>query len=180
MAEPFIGEIRVFAGNFAPKGWAFCNGQLLPIQQYAALFTVLGITYGGDGRTNFALPNLMDAAPIHQGAGSGLTPRTLGEALGAAGVTLNIQSMPAHAHLAQASTGQGTTNNPSGNVFSETPSSGGHGGQVPMYSPTSASLKNMNAQALSSSGGDQPHNNMQPYLSINFIIALQGIFPSRG
>jgi len=177
MPEPFLGEIRIFAGNYAPEGWALCNGQLLPITQNTALFSILGATYGGDGTRMFALPNLVGCAPLHQGAGPGLTPRTIGETIGEESVTLTIDNLPMHTHHAVASSGSGSTGSPVGTVFSESPSPGPHRPQVPLYSanPTVP----MNGQALSSVGDGQPHNNMQPYLGLNFIIALQGIFPSR-
>ena len=177
MAEPYIGEIRVFAGKFVPDGWAFCNGQLLPIAQNTALFSILGTAYGGDGKTTFALPNLMGRAPVHQGTGSGLTPRSVGDEFGVDTVTLTTSTMPTHTHYARAATGQGSTEDPTGNVFAESPPLVRHGPQTAMYSPTpNASLT---GQALSSTGQNQPHNNMQPYLGLNFMIALQGVFPSR-
>lgn len=177
MADPFIGEIRVFAGNFAPQGWALCNGQLLSIQQNTALFSILGIAYGGNGTTNFALPNLMGSAPVHQGTGPGLTSRNVGSAFGEPVVTLAVNNLPRHTHLAQATTGEGSTGNPKDNFFAETPSAGRHGAQEPMYGTTANA--SFSPQALSSSGGNQAHNNMQPYLGLNFIIALEGIFPNR-
>lgn len=172
MAEPFLSEIRIMSFNFPPKGWAFCNGQLLPINQNQALFALLGTTYGGNGQTNFALPNLQGRTPIHRGAGF-----TLGQAAGAEAVTLNISQIPSHTHFLSArapSDSSGNTNLPAGNFFSNTApaelynnSGGGSGLQAPI------------AGTISVAGSSQPHNNMAPYLVLNFCIALQGIFPSQ-
>ncbi len=169
--EPFIGEIAMFAGNFAPRNWAFCDGQLLPIAQYQALFSLLGTTYGGDGQTTFALPDLRGRFPLHPGSGSGLTPRSLGETGGAEAVALTIASMPSHTHAANASTGEGAFDTPQDAVHGR-PASG-----IPQYAtgPNTA----MAGDAIGTTGGDRTHNNMPPYLGINFIIALQGVFPSR-
>lgn len=175
MSEPFIGEIQIFAGNFAPRGWAFCNGQIMSIMQNTALFSIVGITYGGDGKTTFALPNLMGRAPMQQGAGTGLTPRTLGQQGGAAAVTLLPNQMPAHTHVAQGYDGGATTANTNGNIWAKTT-----GGRTPPpFYASEAPNVSMSPQAIGVAGGSQPHNNMQPYLGVNFIIALQGIFPSR-
>jgi len=164
MAEPYLSEIRIFSFNFAPKGWAFCNGQLLPINQNQALFALLGTTYGGNGQTTFALPNLRGRVPIHMGNG-----HTLGEAAGSTSVTVNIQQLPTHIHALQATNNNGAVGNPTGAFL---------GGVNNMYlDPTS--LTTMAPGSVSSVGGSQPHNNMMPYLTLNFIIALQGIFPSR-
>ena len=166
MAEPFLSEIRVFSFNFAPKGWALCNGQLLPINQNQALFSLLGTTYGGDGRVNFALPNLQGRVPIHTGNG-----HTLGERAGEPAHTLSIAEMPAHAHSAQASAAAGTQNVPANNmVLSQR--------AAEIYRAPS-SLAPMVAGTLANLGGSQTHLNMQPFLTINFCIALQGIFPSQ-
>jgi microcystin-dependent protein len=164
MSEPFLSEIKIVSFNFPPKGWALCNGQLLPINQNQALFALLGTTYGGNGQTNFALPNLRGQVPIHMGNG-----HTLGEQAGNTSVTLNQSQMPQHLHLAQASPNLGATPLAVGSVLAaasnvyRTPDS-----------PTALS-----PQTVSNVGGSQPHNNMMPYLVLNFIIALQGIFPSR-
>jgi microcystin-dependent protein len=166
MAEPFLSEIRIMSFNFAPKGWALCNGQLLPINQNQPLFALLGTTYGGNGQTNFALPNLQGALPIHLGDG-----HTLGEAAGATSVTITQQTMAQHLHFAQ-----GTSNN-SGNVA--TP--GGAllaASNVTVYGPP-ASLVALDPSSVSNVGGSQAHNNLMPYLVLNFCIALQGIFPSQ-
>lgn len=164
MAEPFLSEIRIFSFNFAPKGWALCNGQLLPINQNQALFALLGTTYGGNGQTTFALPNLRGRAPVHTGNG-----HTLGEAAGSTSVTVNLQQMPQHTHLLQASQTNGDTPSPTNTVLAGTPAN--------IYGPA-ASLTTLNPVNVTSVGGSQPHNNMMPYLTLNFCIALQGIFPS--
>jgi microcystin-dependent protein len=171
MAEPFLSEIRIFSFNFAPKGWALCNGQLLPINQNQALFSLLGTTYGGNGQTNFALPNLRGRAPDHEGNG-----HTLGEAAGSTAVTLNIQQLPTHTHflnnnmaVVDANT-NATLGAPGGNNWAN------NGKAIWATSPPNAV---MNPQAVGNVGGSQPHTNMQPYLVLNFCIALQGIFPSQ-
>jgi microcystin-dependent protein len=171
VAEPFLSEIRIFSFNFPPKSWALCNGQLLPINQNQALFSLLGTTYGGDGRVNFALPNLQGRVPIHQGEG-----HTLGEVGGTPTVTITQQTMPQHFHVLNASNQTGNSNNPSfqgtGHVLAQEP------GNVyaPSFSPAAASL---NPGSITNVGGSQPHDNMEPYLVLNFCIALQGIFPSQ-
>lgn len=176
--EPYIGEIRLFAGNFAPKGWEFCNGQLLSISGHTALFSILGISYGGDGKTNFALPNLSGSAPVHQGTGLGLTPRSVGQSFGSPTTTLTVETMPSHTHSARALAGDGSTGDPTNNVFAESPPPTRHGAQTQLYSTSpNASLAN---QALSQVGEGLPHNNMQPYLGLHFIISLEGEFPTRG
>ncbi|HEX6384975.1 MAG TPA: tail fiber protein [Anaerolineae bacterium] len=173
MSEPFIAEIRIFAGNFAPRGWAFCNGQLLPISQNTALFSLVGTTYGGDGRTTFALPNLQGRAPLHPGQGPGLTARQLGEQGGTESVTLSAAEIPNHAHALQAYSRPGDLADPAERSLARA-----SGGNVYQQN-SSTNMVQMDGQALADSGGSQPHNNMQPYLAINFIIALQGIYPSR-
>ncbi|MBL0386545.1 phage tail protein [Tumebacillus sp. ITR2] len=178
MSDQFLGEIRVFAGNFAPKGWAFCNGQLLPISQNTALFSILGTQYGGDGKVTFALPNLQGTAPMCQGAGAGLTPRSMGELVGSENVTLLTTEIPSHTHQAKAIAGAGNATDPSNHYWAETPFEGRHPVQTPLYAPTPD--QTLSPAALSASGGSQPHNNMQPYLALNFIIAMEGIFPPRG
>ena len=175
MTEPFIAEIRIFAGNFAPRGWAFCNGQLMPISQNTALFSLLGTTYGGDGRTTFALPNLQGAAPLQQGQGPGLSPYNLGQRGGETTVTLTSAEMPAHTHTPMANTVSSQVPTPAGNTWA--PPGAGRG--LNIYDASPGSSPQMNPNALSPSGGSQPHNNMPPYLTLNFIIALQGLFPSR-
>ena len=173
MSEPFIAEIRIFAGNFAPRSWAFCNGQLLPIAQNTALFSLIGTTYGGDGRSTTALPNLQGRAPMHPGRGPGLTSRRLGQRGGSEMVTLSEAQMPNHTHSLTAALQLGETGTPSTNTslaFSRG-ANAYHDGTPDV---------SMADQALPNVGGSQPHNNMQPYLTMNFIIALQGLYPSRG
>ncbi len=174
MASPFVAEIRIFGFNFPPKGWAFCNGQILPLSQNTALFSLLGITYGGDGKSNFALPNFQGAAPMQQGQGAGLSLRDLGEMGGEATVTLLESEMPAHAHAANAFSGGGSSQDPTNNVWASALVA--RQGQN-LYAPTAGAT--MNSGALAPSGGSQPHNNMMPYLVLNFCIALQGVYPAR-
>jgi microcystin-dependent protein len=174
MADAFIGEIRIFAGNFAPKGWALCNGQLMPLSQNTALFSLLGVTYGGDGKVTFALPNLQGRAPMQPGQGPGLTPRTLGETNGSQMVTLLPPQMPAHNHIPMAD----DTRN-SAKVEEPTGHAWGSGLRGTDIYTTEKSRTTMSPAALGAAGGSQPHNNMQPYLGVNFIIALQGDFPQR-
>lgn len=169
MSQPFIAEIKIFAGNFAPRGFAFCNGQLLPISQNTALFSLIGTTYGGDGRTTTALPNLQGRLPMHQGRGPGLTPRTLGQRGGAETVTLNSNQIPSHTHSLRGSSVAGDTTSPA----SAFPA------MAPIYEPTGSNLTNMADEAMLPAGGGQAHNNEQPFLALSFIIALQGLFPSR-
>ena len=177
--DPFIAEIRMFAGNFAPRGWAFCNGQLMAISQNTALFALLGTTYGGDGKSTFALPNMLDNAPMQPGQGQGLSLRDLGEMSGAESVTLLTSEIPIHTHNVQATTTNGNTDQPAGAALARGNFSfQGNSGAVPMYF-NGAPDTNMAFQAISPSGGGLPHNNMQPYLTLNFCIALQGIFPAR-
>ncbi len=172
MSEPFTAEIRIFAGNFAPRGWAFCNGQLLPIAQNTALFSLIGTTYGGDGRTTTALPNLQGRAPMHPGRGPGLTSRRLGQRGGVEHVTLSEAQMPNHTHQLRASQEDGDSLTPSS---ARLPGAGND-----MYRfPTGVSTGAMATQSLPSTGGSQEHNNMQPFLTMNFIIALVGLYPSR-
>ncbi|MEM7033147.1 MAG: tail fiber protein [Chloroflexota bacterium] len=169
MSEPFIAEIRIFAGNFAPRGWAFCDGQLLPIAQNTALFSLIGTTYGGDGRTTTALPNMQGRAPMHPGRGPGLTSRRLGEKVGAEIVTLSEAQIPSHNHTMRA-----YTQNP---AVTAVPSS-----IESINDPTFATTSDvdMASESLSTTGGGQAHSNVQPFLTLNYIIALQGLFPSRG
>lgn len=174
MADPFVAEIRIFPFNFAPKGWAFCDGQLLPLSQNTALFSLLGTTYGGNGKSNFALPDLQGRTPMHPGQGFGLSLHDLGETGGSETVTLLESEIPAHSHPIS---GQGSTanlNDPSGAVMAR-PFGGGN-----LYrTPAEAVMVQMSPDSLAPAGGDQPHNNMMPYLTVNFCIALQGVFPPR-
>ena len=166
MSEPFLGEIRAFGFNFAPRGWAMCSGQILPIAQNTALFSLLGTTYGGNGQTTFALPDLRGRAPVHQGQGPGLSNKSLGEQAGQETHTLIVTEMPAHTHSQPASNAEQDTNRPVNAV----PARGG------VYAGSGDGTF-MDANTLA--GGSQPHNNMQPYLALNYCIALEGIFPSR-
>ena len=170
MSEPFVAEIRIFAGNFAPRGWAFCDGQLLPISQNTALFSLIGTTYGGDGRSTTALPNLQGRAPMHPGRGPGLTAKRLGQRGGVETVTLSEAQMPQHNHTAVVTEEDGRDNDPSNTVYV------GAGDQ--MWGPAN-NMAPMSNQTLPDTGGSQAHNNMQPFLTMNFIIALVGLYPSR-
>jgi microcystin-dependent protein len=169
MSEPFVAEIRIFAGNFAPRGWAFCNGQLLPISQNTALFSLIGTTYGGDGRVTTALPNLEGRAPMHPGRGPGLTAKRLGERGGVETVTVTEAQMPNHNHRLQGSLEDGLATNAQDNWL---------GRGTDMYLAPQ-NLGDMDANLLPDAGGSQAHNNMQPFLTMNFIIALVGLYPSR-
>ena len=176
MADNFVGEIRIVGFNFAPVGWATCDGQLMPISQNTALFSLLGTFYGGDGKSTFALPNLQGSAPMAMGNGPGLTPRSIGETGGSQTVTLLTQEMPAHTHTPPGSTAGGDVNSPINASWAH-PHSGKTG--VDAYTANAANNVLMNPAALASTGGNQPHNNMPPYQVLMFIIALQGIFPPR-
>ena len=175
MADPFVAEIRIFPFNFAPKGWAWCDGQILPLSQNTALFSLLGTTYGGDGKSNFALPDLQGRAPMHPGQGPGLSLHDLGETGGSETVTLLESEIPSHAHALQGTVGVANQNSPGGLQFGR-PFGGGS-----MYKPPAgAPLAPLAFQAVAPAGGDQPHNNLMPYLTFYFCIALQGVFPPRG
>jgi microcystin-dependent protein len=165
MSQPYVGEIRLFAGNFAPNGWMFCNGQLLAISEYDVIFDLIGTTYGGDGQTTFALPNLQSRVPVHVGSGF-----VIGQMSGTETVTLTVNQIPAHTHPAQAASGGGTSNNPAGNVWANWP-----GSQFSDQGITAA----MNAAAVGFAGGSQSHDNRMPFLTLNFIISLFGIFPTQ-
>lgn len=169
MALPYIGEIRMFAGNFAPQGWMFCDGQLLPIAEYDALFTLIGTTYGGDGMATFALPDLRGRLPVHMGTGVGGS-FWLAETGGSEEVTLTLNQVPSHVHQLMAAGAGATSRNPVGHALGKAAASI----YVPTYAPTSLS-----AQAIGVSGGSQSHNNGMPYLCVNFIICLAGLFPSQ-
>jgi microcystin-dependent protein len=171
MSDPFVAEIRMVGFNFAPTGWAQCNGQLLPISQNTALFSLLGTFYGGDGKSTFALPNLEGSAPMHQGQGAGLSQRFIGEASGSEFITLIASEMPLHTHTATGRAFLGNNQFPGGQSWG--------GNQTARQYNANAPDGTMNFQALSISGGSLPHNNMPPYLVVNFIIAMQGVFPPR-
>jgi microcystin-dependent protein len=176
MANPYLGEIRMVGFTFAPVGWALCNGQLMSISQATALFALLGTTYGGDGKSTFALPNFQATAPLGYGNGSGLTPRTWGETGGEYTVTLLQSQMAQHNHGVACISGQGSLNSPANAVWA---SAKGDRVAPPLYAAAATNV-NMNATAIALAGGSQPHNNLSPFLTINFIIALRGIFPTRG
>jgi microcystin-dependent protein len=173
MSDPYIGEIRLFGFNFAPRGWAQCNGQLLAISQNTALFSILGTTYGGDGRTTFGLPNLQGRSALSFGQGSGLSHRSLGQSGGEAAVTLIDGQIPSHTHPVAASTNLGDQSSPANTVWAT-----GAGGRGQNFYASGADAA-MSSQAIGQAGGSQPHNNMPPYLALDFCIALQGVFPPR-
>jgi microcystin-dependent protein len=176
MADPFVAEIRVFPFNFAPRGWAFCDGQLLPLSQNTALFSLLGTTYGGNGKSNFALPDLQGRAPMYWGQGPGLSLYDLGETGGSETVSLLESEIPAHSHGMQASgadVSEEGTKQPAGAL------PGKQQGSNLIYGALGANQVNFAGEALAPAGGDAPHNNMMPYLTFNFCIALQGVFPPR-
>jgi microcystin-dependent protein len=171
MSNPFVGEIRIVPFNFPPIGWAFCNGQILSISQNTALFSLLGTTYGGNGTSNFALPNMQGRTPVHAGQGPGLSLVDLGETGGESEVTLLATEMPAHTHTANCNSGMGDQYGPPGNYWATDA-----GGNDEYSSVANASMA---AGAIATAGSSQPHNNLQPYLVLNFIIALQGVYPPR-
>lgn len=170
--DPFVAEIRIFPFNFAPKGWAFCDGQILPLSQNTALFSLLGTTYGGDGKSNFALPDMQGNVPMHPGQGPGLSLHDLGEMGGSSTVTLLESEMPSHAHFLMASNQPGEDPQAVGEAF-------GRSVGTNLYQASNAGLVSMYNVAVTPVGGSLPHNNLQPYLTLNFCIALQGVFPPR-
>ncbi|WP_286926343.1 MULTISPECIES: phage tail protein [Lysinibacillus] len=174
MADPYLGEIRIFAGNYAPRDWALCDGRLLSIAQYNALFSIIGITYGGDGKTTFQLPDLRGRAPMHYGDGPGLTTRTFAQPIGTSTVTLNETQMPIHKHRVQGSSVvAGGINNPTNAIW---------GSELAISAKPYVNVKNpvaMKVDIVKPQGGNQPHNNMQPFVAMNFIICLEGIFPQK-
>jgi microcystin-dependent protein len=170
MAQPYVGEIRMFAGNFAIAGWAYCNGQPMPISENETLFQLIGTTYGGDGQETFNLPNLQGRVPIHQGQGPGLSNRTIGEVGGVTDVTLTTQQLAGHSHFIQATQNLGNSGNPGGQVLAT-------GTNVSMFRVIAPNVP-FAANVISPVGGSQPHTNLMPYLTINFIISLFGIFPT--
>jgi microcystin-dependent protein len=174
MADPFVAEIRIFPFNFAPRGWAWCDGQLLPLSQNTALFSLLGTTYGGNGKSNFALPDLQGRAPMHPGQGPGLSLHDLGETGGSETVTLLESEIPSHPHTLRGNNNLGDSPSPPSNTLARF-------GTLNAYQQNSTqNLVAMAPEALAPAGGDQPHNNLQPYLTFYFCIALQGVFPPRG
>ena len=174
MADPFVAEIRIFPFNFAPRGWAFCNGQILPISQNTALFSLLGTTYGGNGQSTFALPDLQGRAPMHPGQGPGLSLHDLGETGGSETVSLLESEIPAHSHTMRANNSDGLQPTPTSNV-----SSAPGADRDLFWYKSSAPNQVMNVNASGLTGGSLPHNNLMPYLTLNFCIALQGVFPPR-
>ena len=170
MATPYIGEIRMFAGNFAPSGWAFCNGQIQAISQNSTLFALIGTTYGGDGVSTFALPDLQGRVPLCQGTGPGLTTRVIGEKAGTETVTVTSNQLPSHSHAVNAISTGATQPSPSSGLWAAGPA---------VYSSAAPSGGAMNAGAIGLSGGNQPHENMTPFLGVSFIISLFGVFPTR-
>ncbi len=172
MADPFVAEIRIFPFNFAPTGWAFCDGQIMPLSQNTALFALLGTTYGGDGKSTFALPDLQGNAPLCAGQGAGTSLYDLGQMGGAQFVTLLQSEIPFHNHTAQVSLSDATDQTPNGTLLAT-------GVGIGNYANTGGATTTLSGNALAPVGGDLPHNNMQPYLTLNFCIALQGVFPPR-
>jgi microcystin-dependent protein len=181
MSNPFLAEIRMFPFNFAPTGWAFCNGQLLPISQNTALFSLLGTNFGGDGKSTFALPNIQGNCVVDVGQGSGLSLYNVGDTGGSQNVTLLVTEIPSHSHDFNDKPGvDGTTNAAAGNVFGKTVfSNQGTNGVIFAYTPTAPGGTKLNPNAITFSGSSFPHNNMMPYLTLNFCIAMQGVFPPR-
>jgi microcystin-dependent protein len=176
MSQPYLGEIKMFGGNFAPKGYAMCNGQILAITQNTALFSLLGTNFGGNGTSNFGLPNLQGTFPVGAGQGNGLSPRVIGETGGESAVTLQSTQMPIHTHAAQCVSAGGNADDPTRAEWAIP-----HAGKSPIaaYTASTASNTPMNSAALPFVGGNLPHDNMPPYVVVNFIIALQGVFPAR-
>ena len=172
MADPFVAEIRIFPFNFAPKGWAWCDGELLPLSQNTALFSLLGTTYGGNGKSNFALPDLQGRAPMHPGQGPGLSLHDLGETGGSDTVTLLESEIPSHSHAVTASQSDGLERTPQNQLLAT-------GMGISQYQAPGP-LTTLSPNTVGVTGGDQPHNNLQPYLTLYFCIALQGVFPPRG
>jgi microcystin-dependent protein len=170
--DPFVAEIRIFPFNFAPRGWAWCDGQLLPLSQNTALFSLLGTTYGGNGKSNFALPDLQGRAPMHPGQGPGLSLHDLGETGGSETVSLLESEIPSHNHLVNTTNNRPTASAPGGMLTART--------NIYNDSPTAGMIQSMADTVITPAGGDQPHNNMMPYLTFYFNIALQGVFPPRG
>ena len=173
--DPFVAEIRIFPFNFAPTGWAFCDGQILPLSQNTALFSLLGTTYGGNGMSNFALPDFQGRTPMHPGQGPGLSLHDLGETGGTETVSLLESEIPSHSHTLRGSSDVADNNLPTNEMLAKPLGRGNN-----LFTATASPLVQMSDNALAPAGGDQPHNNMQPYLTLSFCIALQGVFPPRG
>lgn len=170
--DPFVAEIRIFPFNFPPVGWAFCDGQILPLSQNTALFSLLGTTYGGDGKSNFALPDMQGNAPMHPGQGPGLSLHDLGEAGGSDTVSLLESEIPFHSHGLVVSQADASDQSPVNEQFAT-------GIAIGTYAPPGSAITQLSASGIAPAGGDQPHNNLQPYLTLNFCIALQGVYPPR-
>jgi microcystin-dependent protein len=184
MATPYLGEVKMFGGNFQPRGFAYCNGQLLPISQNDALYALIGTTYGGDGVNTFALPDLQGRIPLHQGTGPGLSTRVIGEKAGAETVTLITTQLPSHGHQPVANNTDPTNDAPAANTMPCRPKQSTGGNTAALYTdstktPVAGDLKPMLAGLIGNAGGNQPHDNMMPFLCITFIIALEGVFPSQ-
>jgi microcystin-dependent protein len=178
MANPYLGEIRLFAFGYAPQGWMLCNGQTLSIAQYSALYSLLGTTYGGDGVTTFNLPNLQSRVPVHFGQGAGLSSYSMGEATGSETVTLNATQMPSHTHAVNATTGSGSQSSPAGNYLAS-PGASPHGTTVAPYAPSnSGNATTLSGATIGAAGGSQPHSNLQPVLCVSFCICVSGLFPA--
>ena len=180
MSNPFVAEIRIFGFNFAPLGWAMCNGQILPISQNTALFSLLGTTYGGNGTSTFQLPNLEGSVPLQPGQGPGLSDYFLGQEGGSTTVTLQTSEIPAHPHLANADTGVANSGSPSGNVYKEGQTTNSPPEAIASYNNSLPPMVALNPQTIGFTGSSFPHNNVMPTLVLNFCIALQGVFPPRG
>ncbi|WP_238180958.1 phage tail protein [Methylobacterium trifolii] len=176
--DAFIGSIILFGGNYAPRGWALCNGQLMNINQYAALYAILGTTYGGNGTTTFGLPNLQGRVPVHAGSGAGLSSYALGQMSGTETVTLNTTQIPAHSHLLAGNADSGNSDSPGNAYFAQTYDANG-ATTFQTYGSSPSNPVTLNPGVVKNAGGSQPHPNLQPYLALNFIICLEGIFPSR-
>ena len=177
MSQPYVGEIRMFAGNFAPAGWMFCEGQLLPISEYDTLFQLIGTTYGGDGQSTFALPDLQGRVPLHMGQGSGLSNYVIGQAAGVESVTLSTQQIPIHNHFSQISTSPAPSSSPGNNILANE-AIGNAQATCFSYGPFGGTQSALANATLGITGGSQPHENRQPLLVLNFIISLFGVFPS--
>ena len=173
MSEPFVGEIRMFAGNFAPRGWALCDGQLLAVSQNDALFSLLGTTYGGDGRTTFALPDMRGRLPVHQGQGPGLSMRRLGARYGEENVTLTVNEIPPHSHGLMASTAEASSPNPANDVLAS------HTDGDESYTSSLSNIQGLSSDVVATTGGSRSHTNLMPALCVNYIIAMFGFYPSR-